>query len=199
MDDGEVAAGLLGRAVAGVDEDDDGVGGRRAGDHVPGVLDVSGAVGEDERAAVGGEVPVGDVDRDALFAFGPEAVGEEGEVELAADEAAFGARRGHGRKLVGEDRLRIVEEASDEVDLPSSTEPAVANRSSVFVVVGATVVIRSIRPSSGPPWRRRRSCRRARVAPRSVTVVTATSATTEAMSAAVDSTAPVQLMSPTVR
>ena len=39
----------------------------------------------------------------------------------------------------------------------------------------------------------------ARVAPRSVTLVAATSASTAAASAAVDKTAPVQDMSPTVR
>src|SRR5699024_10446171 len=65
-DDGEVPASLFGRAGAGVDENDDGIGGRGACDHVARVLHVSGAVGEDERATVGGEVPVGDVDGDAL-------------------------------------------------------------------------------------------------------------------------------------
>src|SRR5699024_6339413 len=103
-DDGEVPAGLLGRAGAGIDEDDDGIGGRGARDHVARVLHVSGAVGEDERATVGGEVPVGDVDGDALFAFGPQTVGEQSEVELATEEPAFPAGRGHGGELVGEDR-----------------------------------------------------------------------------------------------
>ena len=48
-----------------------------------GVLGVAGRVGDDERAAGRGEVAVGDVDRDALLALGPQAVGEQGEVELA--------------------------------------------------------------------------------------------------------------------
>src|SRR5699024_12198729 len=49
-DDGEVASGLFGRPVAGVDEYDDGIGGRGPGDHAPGVLHMAGAVGEDERS-----------------------------------------------------------------------------------------------------------------------------------------------------
>src|SRR5699024_9292397 len=65
-DDGEVASGLFGGPVAGVDEDDDGIGGRGTGDHVPGVLHMAGAVGEDGRAAVGGEVAVGGVGGGAL-------------------------------------------------------------------------------------------------------------------------------------
>ena len=49
--DGEVAAGLLEHALAGVDEEHDDVGGRAAGDRVARVLHVPGAVGEHERAA----------------------------------------------------------------------------------------------------------------------------------------------------
>jgi len=69
-DDAGVAAGLREDALAGVDEEDGEVGGACAGRHVPGVLLVSGRVGDDEFAFVGAEVPVGDVDGDALLAFG---------------------------------------------------------------------------------------------------------------------------------
>src|SRR5699024_101409 len=41
-DDGEVASGLFGGPVAGVDEDDDGTGGRGTGEHVPGVVGMAG-------------------------------------------------------------------------------------------------------------------------------------------------------------
>ena len=86
--DGEVAAGLLEHALAGVDEEHDDVGRRAAGDHVARVLHVPGAVGEDERAVGRREVAVGDVDRDALLALGAQAVGEQREV---------GGGRGRGR------------------------------------------------------------------------------------------------------
>ena len=44
---------------------------------------MAGAVGDDEPPARGGEVAVGDVDRDALLALGAQPVGEQRELELA--------------------------------------------------------------------------------------------------------------------
>ena len=103
-----VAPRLLDDAVAGVDEDQREVGGRRAGDHVARVLDVAGGVGDDELAGRRREVAVGDVDRDALLALGAQAVGEQREVHalLAAQ-----ARRVLDRvERVLEDLLRVVEQ-----------------------------------------------------------------------------------------
>ena len=68
---------------AGVDEHDGDVGGRGSGGHVAGVLLVARGVGDDELAFGGGEIAVGDVDGDSLLALGLEAVGEEGEVDVA--------------------------------------------------------------------------------------------------------------------
>src|SRR5262245_30231488 len=76
-DDEAVPAGLRQHALARVDQDHREVGGRRAGRHVARVLLVARAVGDDELALVGGEVAVGDVDRDALLALGLEAVEQE--------------------------------------------------------------------------------------------------------------------------
>ena len=119
---------LLDDAVAGVDQHDREVGGRRAGDHVARVADVAGRVGEDERAPRGGEVAVGDVDRDALLALGAQAVGEQREVEPAV--AALLAGDVHGVELVVEDRACVsCSRRPISVVLPSSTEPAVAMRS----------------------------------------------------------------------
>ena len=84
-----VPAGLLEHALAGVDQDDRQVGGGGAGDHVAGVLDVPGGVGDDELAPRRGEVAVGDVDGDALLALGAQAVGEQREVGVLV---AAGAR-----------------------------------------------------------------------------------------------------------
>jgi hypothetical protein len=79
---------------------------------------VPGRVGQDEAALRGGEVAVGDVDRDALLALGAQAVGQAREVELAVTPAQV-------VELVGEDRLGVVEQAPDErrlavVDRPGS-------------------------------------------------------------------------------
>ena len=69
----------------------DEVGGGSAGDHVARVLHVAGRVGDDELAPRRGEVAVGDVDGDALLALGAEAVGEVGQVDLAAAGDVGGA------------------------------------------------------------------------------------------------------------
>jgi len=68
---------------------------------------VARRVGQDEAALRGGEVAVGDVDRDALLALGAQAVGQAREVELAVAPAQV-------VELVGEDRLGVVEQAPDQ-------------------------------------------------------------------------------------
>ena len=75
-------ARLLEDAVARVDQDEREVRRGRAGDHVARVLNVAGRVGDDELALRRGEVAVRDVDRDALLALGPQAVGEQREVHF---------------------------------------------------------------------------------------------------------------------
>lgn len=106
--------GLLDDALARIDQHDHGVGRGGARDHVAGVLHVPGAVGEDEAAPVGGEVAVRDVDRDALLALGPQPVGEQREVERAVREAAGARGRGDLVELVGEDRLRVVQQPAHQ-------------------------------------------------------------------------------------
>ena len=107
-----VAAGLLQQALAGVDQDHGDVGGRRAGDHVAGVLHVARRVGDDELAPGGGEVAVGDVDGDALLALGPQAVGEQGQVGVLV--AALDAGPLHRGQLVLEDGLGVVQQPPDQ-------------------------------------------------------------------------------------
>jgi hypothetical protein len=97
---------------------------------------VPGGVGEDERAPRGGEVPVGDVDRDALLALGAQAVGEQRQVDrrvpvavaVPVDAVPALGRARDLRELVLEDRLRVVEQPPDErrlavVDRPGGGEP----------------------------------------------------------------------------
>ncbi len=64
--------------------------------------------------AVGVEVAVGDVDRDALLALGLQAVHEQREVDLVAGRAPLAAVGGHRRELVLEDLLRVVQQAADQ-------------------------------------------------------------------------------------
>jgi len=111
-----VPAALLGQAVAGVHEDDRQVGGRRTGNHVPRVLDVTRRVRDDELAPRRGEVAVGNVDRDALLPLGAQPVGQQGQV--GALLAAFPAGPLHRRQLVLEDRLRVEQQPPDQGALP---------------------------------------------------------------------------------
>jgi hypothetical protein len=107
-----VALGLLQHALARVDEDDRQVGGRRAGDHVARVLHVPRRVGDDERAPCGGEVAVGNVDRDALLALGAQAVDEQREVDHAAAAALGGLL--DVLELVGQHLLGVEQQPPDQ-------------------------------------------------------------------------------------
>ena len=92
--DERMAPGLREHPLARVDQHDRQIGGRGAGDHVARVLLVAGGVGDDEPALGRGEVAVGDVDRDALLALGPQPVGQQRQVEeVASPSACWSARR----------------------------------------------------------------------------------------------------------
>jgi hypothetical protein len=72
------------------------------------------------------EVAVGDVDRDALLALGAQAVGEQGEVDVAVAASARGLL--DVLELVLEDRLGVVQEPADErrlavIDRAGGREP----------------------------------------------------------------------------
>ncbi len=169
--DERVPARLLEHALARVDEDQRQVGGRGAGDHVARVLLVARRVGDDELAPRGVEVAVGDVDRDALLALGPQAVGEQRQVDVAVAAPERGLL--HVLELVLEDRLRVEEEAADEgglavVDRARGGEADELGGAGDRSPVGRRARHgRSSPPSCGPPWRpprsgRRRASRRAR-------------------------------------
>ena len=175
---GQVPAGLLEDTLAGVDEHDDGIRGGRAGHRVLGVLHVPGAVREDEAAPVGGEVAVGDVDGDALFPLGAQAVGQQGQVDgldtgrAGPAEAAVRGGAGDGVELVGEDRLGVVQEPAHQgglavVDRPGGGEAeqrSVGERRLVKqggrAGVSISVLIRNTHLSCGLPWPPRRCGRR---------------------------------------
>jgi len=102
----QVSAGLFQDTLACVHEQDHRVSRGGTGNGVPGVLNVSRAVGQDERAVGGGEVAVGHVNGDALLTFGAQAVGEQCKV-CGGQTAA--ARDSLDRvELIGQDRLGVV-------------------------------------------------------------------------------------------
>src|SRR5690606_9635535 len=135
------------------------------------------------------EVAVGDVDGDALLALGAQPVGQQRQVRLLEAHALAGV--GHRLELVLEDRLRVVEQPPDErrlavVDRAGGREPQQLAHQKYPCRFRSSMAASEARSS-------------ARVAPRSVRRVAATSSITACTSAAVDSTAPVQDASPTVR
>ena len=75
---------------------------------------MSRGVGDDELPAIGREVAVGDVDRDALLPLGGEAVEQQREVEVVALRAEPLGLALEGREVVLEQHLRLVQEAPDQ-------------------------------------------------------------------------------------
>ena len=118
-------------------------------------------VGELEAAPRGDERAVGDVDRDPLLALGAQAVGEQREVDVAVAAALRGLL--DVLELVGEDLLRVEEQAADQrrlavVDRARGDEPE---------QLGLHHRLRSSHRASCPPSPlrrrgRRRASRRAR-------------------------------------
>ena len=80
----QLGQGRLPVEFGGVHQHNSCVGARCGGDHVAGVLLVTGGVRNDEFAALGRKVTVGHVNRDALFALRRQAIGQQGQVSLAA-------------------------------------------------------------------------------------------------------------------
>ena len=186
-----VATGLRDDAGPGVDQHHGDVCRRGAGEHVARVALVAGGVGEDERALLGGEEPVGDVDRDSLLALGAQAVGDRGQVGLAV--------AGDVVEVVGEQRPGVEQQASDQRALAIVHRARGGQPQQVAFVrdvsAGAQKYPSRLRSSIAAAEVRSS----ARVSPRSETVAASVSAITAVMSPACERTAPVTVKSPTVR
>ena len=85
--DAGVTPGLRQNALPRIDQKHRKVAGRGARRHVAGVLLVAGRIGDDELAFRGGEIAVGDIDRDALLALRLQPVDQQGEIEITAGRA----------------------------------------------------------------------------------------------------------------
>ena len=111
--DAGVAAGLDQNALGGVHQDHRQV--RKGGTHrhVAGVLLVARGVRHDEAPPVGGKVPVGHVDGDALLPLGHKAVQQQGVVQLAPPGAHLTVQL-QGLLLVGVQELGVVQDVADQ-------------------------------------------------------------------------------------
>jgi hypothetical protein len=108
---GSMATTLHKYALACVDEDNRKVGGACTGGHVARVLLVARSIRDDELAVCGREVAIGNIDGDALLAFGAQAISQQRKVQHAGRGRAFAFDSAY---LVVVDTLRIVEQAADQ-------------------------------------------------------------------------------------
>ena len=109
-----MAAGLGQDALARIDQDHGQIRRRGPGDHIAGILLVTGGVGDDELAPVGREEAIGDIDGDALLALGGQSIDQKGEIDLAALGAdALGVRL-QSRHLIFEDHFGIIKQPPDQ-------------------------------------------------------------------------------------
>ena len=105
-------AGLRDDTLAGIDEQDDQARSGCAGHRVAGVLHMPWRVGQHKRTRRSGEVAVGDIDRDALLAFGAQTVDEQRQIRLI--EALVDRGAGDRVDLVGQYGLGVVQQPADE-------------------------------------------------------------------------------------
>jgi hypothetical protein len=103
---------LLDHALARIDEHHGHIRRRSARDHVARVLHMARCIRHDELAARCGEVAVSDIDGDSLLALGAQAVGEIGEIDLAATGDVGGTLQ--RLELIFHEVLRVVKQAADE-------------------------------------------------------------------------------------
>jgi hypothetical protein len=90
-----VAPGLVAHAFRGVDQQERGIGLRRAGDHVAQEFRMSGRIDQHDVARGGAEADLAGVERDALVAFGLQRVEQERPFERHAAPLAECLERFH--------------------------------------------------------------------------------------------------------
>ena len=112
--DDRMAMGLRQQPLARVDEHDGEVGVGRPGRHVAGILLVARRVRNDERALRGGEIAIGDVNRDALLALGFEPVDKQREIDVILDRSEFLRVALESGELVVENQFLLIEQPPDE-------------------------------------------------------------------------------------
>ncbi len=112
--DGGMPSRLGEDALFGIDQDYGGVAAGRAGRHVAGVLFVSRRVGDQEGAARRRKVPPSNVDGDALFALGLEAVEQPRIVDRCAVRAVATRVGRERREMVVEHLAGLGQEAADQ-------------------------------------------------------------------------------------
>ena len=75
---------------------------------------MAGGVGDNELALLGGEIAVGHINGNALFALGLQAIHQQRQVQFFAGRAVFRGIAAHGGKLILIDQLRVVKQPADQ-------------------------------------------------------------------------------------
>ena len=118
-DDERMPFRLCEYSMASINQDDGGICRGSSGSHVPGVLFMSGAVGNDEFAAWGGEVPVGYINGYSLFPFRSKAVQQQGVINFTCSSSSiFFTGFAQLCQLVVKNQFAVIKEASDECRFP---------------------------------------------------------------------------------
>ncbi len=112
--DKTVAPGLGQQALARVDQHHREIGGRGSGRHVAGILLVTRRIGHNEGAPRRGKIAVGDVDGDALLAFGLQAIDQQSEIRFFAERAIAAAIARQRGQMVVQNEIGIIEQAADQ-------------------------------------------------------------------------------------
>ena len=106
--------GLPRQPLSGIDEKHREIGRRCARGHVAGVLFMPRRIGHDEGPGLRREEPIGDVDRDALLAFGRQPIHEQREIESRALRPMPPGVLLERGDLVVEDLAGVVQQSSDQ-------------------------------------------------------------------------------------
>ena len=98
---------------------------------------MAGCVGDDELALWGGEIAVGNVDRDALLALRLQSVDEQRQVEIFAGGAASLAVAREPCQLIVVDELGVVEETADQRALAVVDTAAGQEAQQILLLLGS--------------------------------------------------------------
>ncbi len=118
-----VAAGLVAHAFGGIDDQDRGIGLRRAGDHVAQEFGVARRVDQHDIARRRAEANLAGVDRDALVALGLQRIEQERPFErhaapcadcLEAIELSVGKTAGFVQQPADQRRFAVIDMADDD-------------------------------------------------------------------------------------
>ncbi len=98
---------LLQHSLSCIHEDDGKVGCRSTGNHVPGILNMTGSIGDNEFSFRSGEITVGHINGYALLTLSAQTVSKQSQVNMLI--ASSFAGKFNGLHLIFEDGFAVVQ------------------------------------------------------------------------------------------